>query len=171
MYNFKQKVIPNSSIKLEVELVSNNKAIEIDEFIKTYKISNFFKGKFFIKRIIKKVFKYQLEKKIKWKNDFWNSISITLVSTKLNMRHENFYKELKTKTTKKRFKDILKYQKLIGNSDLGNPLYITGNALNIIGANVKKDDVYILDGSRRIIAYFLNNINPDIILIDLKENN
>lgn len=171
MYNFEQKIIPNSSIKLKVELVSNNRYIDLDEFIKSYKISNIFKGKFFIKRIIKKIFKYQLNKDIKWKNDFWSLVSISLMSTKLTIRHQNFYKELESKTTKKRFKDILKYQKLIKDSHMGNPLYITGNALNIIGANVKCDDVYILDGSRRIIAYFLNNINPDIILIDLKENN
>ena len=52
---------------------------------------------------------------------------------------------------------------------MGNPLYITGKALNLIGAKIKNDDIYILDGSRRLIANILNQSKPNILLIDTKE--
>ena len=54
MHNFRQKIIPNSSINLEIEILSIIENIELNKFLKTYKISNLWNGKFFIKRIIKK---------------------------------------------------------------------------------------------------------------------
>ena len=53
---------------------------------------------------------------------------------------------------------------------MGEPLYITSKALNMIGGNMKDDKVFILDGSRRLVANILNKTNPNIILIDLKDS-
>ncbi|MAZ61538.1 MAG: hypothetical protein CMG50_05125 [Candidatus Marinimicrobia bacterium] len=166
MHNFKQKIIPNSSTTLEVQLLSDIKNINVDDFLKSYKISNMWKGKFFIKRIIKKIFKYQLITNINWNNNFWQLITINLISTNLQLDTDDITLQLKNKITKKRFNDIEKYKKILIKKDMGSPLYITGKALNIIGGNAKNNEIFILDGSRRIIASALSNLNPNILLID-----
>ena len=46
------------------------------------------------------------------------------------------------------------------------PLYIDGDCLNILGANVKKSELYMLDGSRRLLANLLSkNDKTEIFLI------
>ena len=169
MHNFRQKIIPNSSINLEIEILSIIKNIELNKFLKTYKISNLWNGKFFIKRIIKKIFKYQLSSNIKWDNNFWDLVTINLVSVDIKVNKNNLVTQLENYANKKRYNDIKKYKKLLLKKDMGNPLYITGKALNLIGAKIKNDDIYILDGSRRLIANILNQSKPNILLIDTKE--
>ena len=169
MHSFKQNIIPGSSISLEIEFLSTIKNIDMNIFLKSYKISNFWTGKFFIKNIIKKIFKYQLFNNMRWNNDFWNLITINLISTNLKIDTSNLSLQLENFANKKRLKDIKKYQKILFKKDMGNPLYITGKALNLIGANVKNDEIFILDGSRRIVANALNHLQPNILLIDSKE--
>ena len=170
MHNFRQKIIPNSSIKLEIEILSIIENIDLNKFLKTYKISNLWNGKFFIKRIIKKIFKYQLSSNIKWNNNFWDLITVSLVSIDIKVNTNNLITQLENYANKKRYDDIKKYKKLLLKKDMGNPLYITGKALNLIGAKIKNDDIYILDGSRRLVANILNHSKPNILLIDTKEN-
>tara|TARA_S200000501_G_scaffold359514_1_gene385529 strand:+ start:7761 stop:8282 length:522 start_codon:yes stop_codon:yes gene_type:complete len=170
MHNFRQKIIPNSSIKLEIEILSIIENIDLNRFLKTYKISNLWNGKFFIKRIIKKIFKYQLSSNIKWNNNFWDLITVSLVSIDIKVNTNNLITQLENYANKKRYDDIKKYKKLLLKKDMGNPLYITGKALNLIGAKIKNDDIYILDGSRRLVANILNHSKPNILLIDTKEN-
>ena len=105
---------------------------------------------------------------IKWTSNFWDSIKIELIDINIFIKENKLDLELEEKTTKKRFQDIKKYQKLLAQIDMGEPLYITSRALNIIGANLKEDEIFILDGSRRLVANILNNTNPNIILVDLK---
>ena len=169
MHNFRQKIIPNSSINLEIEILSIIENIDLNRFLKTYKISNLWNGKFFIKRIIKKIFKYQLSSNIKWNNNFWDLITVNLVSIDIKVNTNNLITQLENYANKKRYNDIKKYKKLLLKKDMGNPLYITGKALNLIGAKIKNDDIYILDGSRRLIANILNQSKPNILLIDTKE--
>ena len=149
MHNFKQKIIPNSSTTLEVQLLSNIKNINVEDFLKSYKIS-----------------KYQLITNMNWSNNFWQLITIDLISTNLQIDTDDIILQLKNNITKKRFNDIEKYRKILIKKDMGNPLYITGKALNIIGGNAKNEEIFILDGSRRIIASVLSNLNPNILLID-----
>ena len=40
--------------------------------------------------------------------------------------------------------------------------------MKFLGANVQSDDIFILDGSRRLIANIMNNKNPNILLIESK---
>ena len=169
MHNFRQKIIPNSSINLEIEILSIIENIDLNRFLKTYKISNLWNGKFFIKRIIKKIFKYQLSSNIKWNNNFWDLITVNLVSIDIKVNTNNLITQLENYANKKRYDDIKKYKKLLLKKDMGNPLYITGKALNLIGAKIKNDDIYILDGSRRLVANILNHSKPNILLIDTKE--
>ena len=105
-----------------------------------------------------------------WRSDFWDSITINLIETKLIIKERDIYSALENKTIKKRFKDIKRYQKLLTEVDMGEPLYITSKALNMIGSDMRDDRVFILDGSRRLVANILNKTNPNIILIDLKDS-
>ena len=168
MYNFKQYITPDCTISVDIELKSILKNIDTNEFIKSYKISNIWRGKFFIKKIINKVFKYQLQTPMNWNKDFWESIKVDLMNTNLDIDANNLLSILESKTTKKRFKDIKKYQKLITHTDMGPPVYITGRALNMIGGNIDNKKVFILDGSRRLVANILNNTNPNVLIIDKK---
>jgi len=168
---FNQYITPDKTVSIDIELKSIIKKIAVSEFIKNYKISNLWRGKFFIKKIINKVFKYQLSTSMKWNQNFWDSITIRLIKTKLIIEEQNIDTIIKQKTTKKRFQDIKRYQKLMTKINLGEPLYITNKVLNIIGADIEDDKIFILDGSRRLVANILNNTNPDIILIDLKDSN
>ena len=55
------------------------------------------------------------------------------------------------------------YKNLLYNGvDLGSPLYITSQCLNLLGTDVSKNKFYILDGSRRLVAYTMLNMNPKI---------
>jgi hypothetical protein len=36
--------------------------------------------------------------------------------------------------------------------DLGNPLYISGDVLNMIGGSINPYEMYMIDGARRLIA-------------------
>ena len=77
---------------------------------------------------------------------------------------------IQKKTETGRYSDIKKYQELIIKGfDLGNPLYISGNCLNYLGATIESNNIYILDGSRRLIANINNNLSPQILLIELND--
>ena len=169
MYNFKQHITPDHAVSVDIELKSVLKNIETNEFLKSYKISNIWKGKFFIKKIINKVFKYQLQIPMNRNDDFWKFIKINLMDTNLDINTNNLSSILESKTTRKRFKDIKKYQDLITYTDMGPPLYITGRALNMIGSNISNKEIFILDGSRRLVANILNNTNPNVLIIDKKD--
>ena len=170
MNKYNQYITPDKTISIDIELKSVIKEIEITDFIKNYKISNIWKGKFFIKKLINKIFKYQLQTPIKWTSNFWDSIKIELIDINIFTKGNKLGLELEKKTTKKRFQDIKKYQKMLTQIDMGEPLYITSRALNIIGANLKEDEIFILDGSRRLVANILNKTNPNIVIIDLKDS-
>ena len=170
MNKYNQYITPDKTISIDIELKSVIKEIEITDFTKNYKISNIWKGKFFIKKLINKIFKYQLHTPIKWTSNFWDSIKIELIDINIFIKENKLSLELEKKTTKKRFQDIKKYQKMLTQIDMGEPLYITSRALNIIGANLKEDKIFILDGSRRLVANILNNTNPNIVIVDFKDS-
>ena len=170
--SFDQILIKDSNIIIEVEIKKKIKKISTNQFIKNYKISNFWKGKFFIKRLIKKIFKYQLSDRMLWNKNFWDVININLFETeiRLNENINRLPKEIKKSVSEKRFYDIIKYKELIlKNIELGYPLYIHSSCLNFLGAKIKNDGYYILDGSRRLSAHILAQNNPSILVINLNE--
>lgn len=163
-------------MKIDISLTGKLDSHNPSEFISNYKISKFFKGKFFIKRLIKKIFKHKINTKIRWNKSIWDSIIINDYFTKIIFLDSNLpfnLDEIKASIIKditdKRLKDIKKYQKLILNEvDIGLPLFITGRVLNLLGGDESNDDIYILDGSRRLVSNILLNIDPTISIIDLK---
>jgi len=71
----------------------------------------------------------------------------------------------------KRIKNIYKIKKMINNNiQLDSPLFISSNSLNLLGSKISKNNLYMLDGSRRCIAYILNDISEiQIYVIMLKK--
>ena len=168
MYEINQHITPDREIHVKIRIESLEKISNGKEILKKYKISNFWKGNFFLKRLINKIFKYQLNKPLKWDQKFWDIIYVMGGVSKIEIP-DSLESLIKERTLTKRFQDIKKYQNLINNNiDIGPLLYITGGAINYLGGNVKKDELFILDGSRRLIANILNKKNPKILLIDLK---
>jgi len=137
--------------------------IPIDKFIRQYKISNFFKGSFFIKRLINKIFKYKINKQVIWTSNFWETVSV--LKYKASITHNSndlisFIEEVNKNYSNRRIKKIYSLKKIIkDNNNIEYPLFISGDCLNLINANVSNDSIYMLDGSRRIIAYLLNDIS------------
>ena len=169
---FNQVITPDAKCVINIELINNAIIIDNKQFLSTYKISKIFKGKYFIKRLIKKIFKHQFNSKLIWNENFWNQIQVCQYSTKITYINPDAYNtmsmELIKSTKKNRMKDILKYKKLIINGyDLNSPLFITSAALNFLGANINNCTL-ILDGSRRLVANVFAEINPKILIIDLK---
>ena len=83
---------------------------------------------------------------------------------------DNFELSLKKTCSKKRIYNIYQYKKLIENGvDLGPPLYIAGCSLKFLGAKTKANELFMLDGSRRLIATALcKKDSTKIYLMDIK---
>lgn len=138
---------------------------DVKVFIKTYKISKYLKGKFFIKNLIKRIFKYKINYQIKWDSLFWDNIKISKIEIEISFKPKfislDKYKcHIEKNTKKNRLSDIYKYMDLINKgTNLSCPLYITGECLNYLGADIDNNELFLLDGSRRITANLLLNIN------------
>ena len=167
---FSHSLTPDESINVNINIKSFVEKLDVNKFINFYKVSNLWTGRFFIKRIINKIFKYQIKKKMVWDKNFWNLIDIRIFNTKVTIdKNLDLEKNLVNKTTNKRYKDIIKYKNfLLKEKNLGMPLYITGNSLNILGAKFQSNEVFILDGSRRLAANIILGKNPQIIIIEPK---
>jgi len=175
LYTFSKPLTKSNDdfIKLNFLLASRESMQTID-FINSYRISNFWKGKFFIKKLIKRVFKYRLKQKIIWDRKFWEIINIYYLNYTYTLPNninnlDDLILVLSKDNTKKRFNDIIKYKKLIKKGiNLNYPLFISGKALNILGANVNNNNIYFLDGTRRLLANILcSNKNNKILIIDI----
>lgn len=166
-----QPLTRDGVITIDIKLLKYVENLNSKTFIKQYKISNFWRGNFFIKRLINKIFKYQLNQKMQWDNSFWDKIKISRISTQINGKD---FRKVQFSIDKNigsvRYSDVKKYQELIIRGfDLGDPLYISGNCINYLGATIESNNIYILDGSRRLIANIKNNLSPHIILIELND--
>jgi len=165
------ELTPNGKATASIQLKNQIDIIDNKDFFKNYKISNFFKGKYFIKRLIKKIFKHQLKSNMLWDFDFWEKIIIYKFETKINISYDinNFEQVIVENTLKKRTLDIKRYKNIIDRGmDLGCPLFITSKALNYLGGKLKNDTFIILDGSRRIISNILCQNNPNVLIIDVE---
>ena len=173
-YTFLKPITKSNNDFIQLDFIlAIEKPISTNEFINTYKISNFWKGKFFIKKLIKRVFKYRLNHPMEWNINFWGLIKVyklkytyTLPESIQNL--DELYLELSQGDTKKRFDDIKKYRELIKKDiNLNYPLFISGKVLNLLGADIHDNDIYFLDGTRRLFANILNdNKNNKALIID-----
>ena len=117
--------------------------------------------------------KYKLNHPMQWNRNFWELIKVyklkytyTLPESIQNL--DELYLELSQGDTKKRFDDIKKYRELIKKDiNLNYPLFISGKVLNLLGADIHDNDIYFLDGTRRLLANILNdNKNNKVLIID-----
>ena len=95
-----------------IKLVNYLHTKNIIEFVKNYKISNFWKGKYFIKRLINKVFKYKLKENMSWNKNFWDHIQIQLIEAKILLKENIEHNNLISNYSQKRQVSILKYKTL-----------------------------------------------------------
>ena len=146
----------------------------IKQFLSHYKFSLLKGGKFFLRRLIKRVFKNKSDSKFIWDNSFWDNHVIHKMASKI--RYVNgiqiltIEQKLATFQNQRRMKDILYYKKIISeNIELGSPIYIKGNSLNALGGDFPANSLYQIDGSRRLMANILNEKQKiDIWLISPK---
>ena len=106
MYEINQHIIPNRKICLKMKIYNLVKLTNGREILRKYKISNFWKGNFFIKRLINKIFKYQLNIPLKWDQKFWDIISVKKGLSEIEIT-DGLESLIKEKTLSKRFKDII----------------------------------------------------------------
>ena len=172
---FNTWVVGVNGYELHLENIKFIKNIDVTYFLKNYKISNIWRGKWIIKRLINRIFKRRIHQVIQWDKTLWDRIQVTLIEAGIQ---ENKYsdidiveKNIKDKVKLNRFDDIKKYQLLLTKGvQLPPPLYISGRCINYLGGNVDDNLLFILDGARRITAHILNKCNPKILILDLKDN-
>jgi len=76
----------------------------------------------------------------------------------------------KAYSNRRRIKNINKYQLLLkAGHDMGASLFISASCINYLGGGVNNNNIFMLDGSRRLYAHILNESNPNILFIDLKK--
>ena len=174
-YQFIKPLVSDRLESITLNFILISETNNIDKFLKSYVISNFWKGKFFIKKLIKRLFKHKVNGQFTWDANFWNIVYIENLqyTYKLPKEIENIEELeniLSMKTKQNRMKDILKYQQLLKDGvNLNCPLFISGKALNHLGAKVNDSEIYFLDGSRRLLANILNdNMNDNALLINIK---
>ena len=169
---FHKTVVGVKGYFLSIKFAKFIKSIDPNYFLKNYKISNIWWGKWIIKRLISKIFRKRIYTKMNWGNSFWNKIDVFLIETEIEKKtysDNHIETKIKAETKVNRFNDIKKYQSLFKTGEeLPPPLYISGRCLNYLGANVNEEILYILDGSRRLTAHILNENSPHILIIDFK---
>ena len=186
MMNCFKSINGNTETIVTVEPISElDSNLEVKKFIKEYKFSRLGFNKIIIKRLIQKLFKEKLETKIKWNDDVWEKSSLSLLNCRFKVNNQNYFEQLKTAVqynkyiedlghlvSKSRFKDITKlFIKVSDNIQLDFPLFISGNILNKLGGKVNNYELFIIDGSRRILATSLIKDNINIWVITLKLEN
>ena len=167
---FSQAITRDRGLEIQIKIEKLDVVSDNERFIDNYKISNLFKGKFFIKRLIKKIFKHQLEQKCMWKNNFWDNIFIykAQIGFMHDMDNNSLKDYIEKNTDLRRLKDIYKYQKyLMKGNTLDSPLYITNRCLGYLGGKGDLDKLFILDGSRRLVANLLLELSPEIFIVEL----
>ena len=172
---FNPSIVGVLGCELHLKNIKFVKNINLKYFLKKYKISNIWWGKWIIKRLINKIFKRRINQKMQWKKSLWDNIEVCLVETNIK---KNKYpdinileKKIKVSVKPNRFEDIKKYKLLLKKgTQFPPPLYISGRCINYLGGVVDDDLLFILDGSRRITAHILNKYNPKILILDLKNN-
>ena len=170
---FNRSVVGVKGYELHLENIKFIKNIDVNDFFKNYKISNIWRGKWAIKKLITRIFKRRIHQEMQWKKSLWNKIEINLIEASIQTDKypdiDIIEKNIKAQVKPHRFKDIKKYQLLLTKGiEYPPPLYISGRCIKYLGGIVDDDLLFILDGSRRITAHILNKYNPEILILDLK---
>ncbi|MBL7109407.1 MAG: hypothetical protein ISS11_04085 [Candidatus Marinimicrobia bacterium] len=157
---------PIITLKLGKEICTE----DIDKFLQHYQFSKLKRGRFFLKRLIKKIIIKKHFSQIALNSNFWNNNEVKLVQISIKYNGNNAIEMVKeslsSNQSDRRINNIEKYETLIkNNTDLGFPLYIQRECLDENGPPIQ------LDGARRLMANVLNNKETyHIWLITNKEN-
>ncbi|GAB6113471.1 glycosyltransferase [Desulfomicrobium salsuginis] len=141
-----------------------------------------------IAKIINHIFQTKLKKNILWNDSIFQKCVVVEAKSKIidiksnktysklkpkSLHDINRYFESKEHTT--RSSDINKYKKLIINNNiLPPPLFISGETLNNLGANINPYSIYMIDGARRICAHAITHhefINIKLIVTEKEFSN
>ena len=76
---FNPSVVGVRGYALNIQFSKYIKTIDFNYFLKNYKISNIWWGKWIIKRLISKIFRKRIFAKMKWENSFWDKIETYLI--------------------------------------------------------------------------------------------
>ena len=148
---------------------------DINQFLTHYKFSKWKKGRFFLKRLIRKMYKRRELPNFNWDNRIWEKIIVYQMESEIHYYSNSIASKIEDylilNQSKNRLKDIINYKNKISYKiDLGSPLYIKGDCINALGGNVNENALFQLDGSRRLMAYLLNKKDQiNIWVISLKD--
>lgn len=149
-----------------------------------YPIRDFGTGLQAVERIIQHIFANKLRTPLQKREDFWLRSVVVKLHCKLADAHTgkpfaklaeadlaHFRESFLAKEGAVRGKDILAYrEQVLRGDELGLPLYISGAALNYLGAAVDPLAIFMIDGARRISALaIIPRQHLDINLIILEE--
>lgn len=137
--------------------------------LKDYAIKPFGVGLPVMEKIIRHIFQKKLKSNCSWTDDVWQNTYVVTLDCKLVVRETgqlcselkaNSFDDVSLEFAKQegaeRESHALEYaQKLKAGEDLGFPLYVSGKVLNTLGANISDNEMYMLDGARRIGASVL----------------
>ena len=71
-----KSISSNSNDYIQIDITLANEIVPTSEFIDNYIISNYWSGKFFIKKLIKRLFKHKINQQFIWDNKFFDKMSI-----------------------------------------------------------------------------------------------
>ena len=177
--NYYQSKIGNTEDIVTLKPVNElDSVLDVKKFMSNYKFSRFGFNLFIIKRLVKKILIEKLQTEMVWNNDIWNHSKVILLNCEFIINNheyfqqikkainENKFTEKKQPITKNRLKDIVNLtNKIKSNIKLDHPLFISGTILNKLGGNSDNNEIFIIDGSRRILAESLLKNNIKIWLI------
>ena len=151
--------------------------------LKHYTIHNFGKGFEAAEFILKHIVNYKLDGSFQIKKDLWHkTVSVKLQCEVLSVKNTQSFFELKPTTAEDidpdfaategpcRLADIYAYaEKFSRGEDVCHPLYVTGEVLNYIGANIDQNMIFMMDGARRVVAAALTHqpiINVYLLMLE-----
>ena len=111
-FKFNKSVVGVKGYALYIEYSKLIKNINVNYFLKNYKISNIWWGKWIIRRLISRIFRKRIYTKMNWKNLFWDKIEILLIETVIDKKkytNADIENKIKIETKVNRFSDIKKY--------------------------------------------------------------
>jgi len=144
-----------------------------------YLFSNVKTGLNPLKRLFRKTVEKKLDRKFKWSKKIWQEVIVVPISGKLviaeelkiDVELEELERFLRKNLKKSRADDILKYRKkYLSGEDLGPPIFTTGAVLNRLGGHVDSENIFQIDGARRMLAMALaGKTTADALLIERSE--
>ena len=140
--------------------------------LKDYHIQEFGKGFKAAEFILQHIVVNKLNGSFQKKNDFWHkTVAVKLECDLLSAPTSLSFLELKPTTVEdihpkfaaaegpNRIADIYKYsERYLKGEDITPPLYVTGDVLNAVGANIDPKMIFMMDGARRIAAAAITHL-------------